>query len=271
MHRDATGKYTLLTSADPAAANYVPFSPDIFNKVTGTGGVAMRAETKLSVTDVKALAIPASANWALYGLGKPAMATKPAVTVTADKAFPRKFVGLNTSSGLPVSFWTNDGAGASSDDIALALAGNKVGLATELMTDTGATTGPTLSNITDTSYVKNAVALGWMDENGATDGGAGVVGKLYVAQATGVFAPATALTAPKLDTGWSLVTVPGTVGAAVTSLGTVVDAVIKVGAQVGATAGAGTGQFTWLLSDGAMPSLTAGEAVIVHAKAAGSL
>jgi hypothetical protein len=119
--------------------------------------------------------------------------------------------------------------------------------------------------------VKNAAALGWMDENGATDGGAGVAGKLFVAQATGVFAPATALTAPKLDAGWSLVTVPGTVGAAVTSLGTVVDAVIKVGAQVGATAGAGTGQFTWLATDGAMPSLTAGEAVIVHAKAAGSL
>jgi len=82
-----------------------------------------------------------------------------------------------------------------------------------------------------------------------------------------------------LAPGWSLVTVPGTVGATVTSLGSSVDAVIKVGAQVGLTgttlaaagtgAGFGKGQFSWFAVDGTMPSLTAGEAVFVHAKGTG--
>lgn len=100
-------------------------------------------------------------------------------------------------------------------------------------------------------------------------------------RATGVFAPATAAPAPTLAPGWSLVNVPGVVGAPVAALGSVVDAVIKVGAQVGVTgatletaganAGLGKGQFTWLAEDGAMPALTAGEAVFVHAKAKGSL
>ena len=282
VHKDSTGKYTMLTSADPYAGNYLPFAPDVLTFTTGTGGIAVRAKSPLSVTDVKSFDLPVSNNWALYGFGKPAVNAKPPAGVKPDTAFPRKFVGLDTDAGTPMSFWTNDAAlAADAADIALAMTGNKVAVATELLTDDGKKTGPTLSSITDTSVVKNAVAYGWRNADGASDGATGVLGKLFVAQATGSFAPATTLPAPTLAPGWSLVTVPGTAGAAVTSLGTVVDAVIKVGAQVGFSgttltaagtgSGLGNGQFTWFAVDGAMPALTAGEAVFVHAKASGAL
>jgi hypothetical protein len=292
VHQDSTGKYTLLTSADPLAANYMPFKPDVLNMATGTGGIAVRGTVPLSVTDVKAFDLPVSANWALYGFGKPAMAAKPAVATAPDKAFPRKFVGLVTKSGAaldgkPVSFWTGDagliGPPNTGGDLAMSMAANKVGVATELQTDTGSLTGPTLSNIGDANTVKNAVAIAWRNADGALDGATAKLGKIYVAQATGPFAPVApaTLAAPTLAPGWSLVTVPGTLGASVSSLGDKVDAVIKVGAQVGFTgttlttqgtgSGVGTGQFSWFAVDGAMPALTAGEAVFVHAKAAGAL
>jgi len=276
--QDSTGKYTQLTSANPLAANYMPFAPDVLNKATGTGGIAKRAPMLLSVTDVKALYLPAAANWALYGFGNRAMAAKPAVSVTPVNAFPRDFVGLNTITGVPVSFWTNDGA--TFGDMALSMAGNQVGVATDLTT-TPAAAGSTLSTIGTANMVKGAEGLAWANADGVANGGNAQLGNLYVAQATGVFAPATAAPAPTVAAGWSLVNVPGVVGAPVASLGTVVDAVIKVGAQVGVTggtlttagvnAGLGKGQFTWLAEDGAMPALTAGEAVFVHAKAKGSL
>ena len=274
--KDKTGKYTQLTSANPLAANYMPFAPDVLNKPTT--GVAKRAPVLLSVTDVKALPLPASSNWALYGFGNRALAAKPAVSVSAVNAFPRDFVGLETVDGKPMSFWTNDGATFA--DMALSMAGSQVGVATDLTT-TAATAGSTLSTIGTANMVKGAQGLAWSNQDGAANGATGTLGHLYVAQATGVFAPATAAPAPALAAGWSLVNVPGVVGTPVAALGTVVDAVIKVGAQVGVTggtlkkagtgAGLGKGQFTWLAEDGAMPALTAGEAVFVHAKAKGSL
>lgn len=264
---DAEGKFTQLTSANPQAVNYLPFAPDVLNKATGSGGVYKRAPLVLSVTDVKALPLPASSSWALYGIGNRALAAKPAVTVSAVDAFTRDFIGLETVTGTPKSFWTND-SGAWGD-MALTMAGNNVGVATDLTT--AAAVGSTLSTIAPANVVKGAVGLAWANANGATDGGAGTKGKLFVAQATGAFAPTTAAPAPTLAPGWSLVNVPGAVGAPVAALGSVVDAVIKVGAQVGAVAGAGNGQFTWLAEDGAMPALTGGEAVFVHAKAKGNL
>lgn len=299
-HQDSTGKYTLLTSADPTASNYLPFAPDVMNRATGTGGIAVRATAPLSVTDVWAFDIPVSANWALYGFGNPAtkaVATGPASAASAsaasasgpavspDKAFPRMFVGLNTVTGAPESFWTADGVGAlpiaKQGDIALSIAGNNVGVATELTSDTGNLTGPTLSNIGGVNQVKGAVAVGWSDERGATDGATAKLGKIYVAQASGPFAPAVAAPAPKVKKGWSLVTVPGTRGSTGTLSSATIDAVIKVGAQVGLTgttltaqgtgSGAGVGQFSWFAVDGAMPTMTAGDAVFVHAKIDGSL
>lgn len=286
-HQDSTGKYTLLTSADPTAANYMPFAPDVMNRATGTGGIATRATALLSVTDVRSFDLPKSPNWALYGFGNPAtkaVATGPASgpSVSPDKAFPRMFVGLDTVNGDPESFWTTDtNAVQNKGDIAMSVAGNAVGVATELTSDTGKLTGPTLSNIGGENLVKGAVAVGWANEQGAADGATAKLGKIYVAQATGPFAPAVAAPAPKVKKGWSLVTIPGTVGQTGTLNATTIDAVIKVGAQVGLTgttltaegtgAGLGNGQFTWFAVDGTMPTLTAGDAVFVHAKSDGSL
>lgn len=266
------GRYTMLTSADPTAANYQPFMPDLYNAVTGAGGIAVRATAPLSLTDMKTFDLPKSANWALYGIGKPT--AKAAAGVTPQQAFPRRFVGLKTADGTPKSFWANDG---SAHDTAMTMSGSRVGVATKL-----GSVDPTLSSIVESgaqaNVVPNAVALAWANGDGGADGATATLGKIFVAQATGAFVPVVTAPAPTLGKGWSLVTVP-TGGTLNTN---VVDAVIKVGAQVGAVAptltaegtkaGEGTGQFTWFAVDGTpMPTLTAGEAVFVHAKVAGAL
>lgn len=43
--------------------------------------------------------------------------------MSAVNAFPRDFVGLNTTTGTPVSFWTGDAGPAA--DMALSMAGNQ--------------------------------------------------------------------------------------------------------------------------------------------------
>lgn len=263
---EVTGKgvFTMLTSADPNAANYLPFTPDI----TNTAAQAARATVKLSLTDIKALLLPNSVNWALYGFGA------PAEKQAGKSQLERMLVGLDTNSGLPASFWTEDN---SDTDMAMALAGNKVGVATELKRIDGETSGVTLTNITAQNVVAGAAALAWSNDRGTIDGGNAVLGKIFVAQATGAFAPSKPAAAPKLPAGWSLVTVPAD-GSFDTAN---VDAIIKVGAQVGmgegtdsrANSGAGTDQKSWFAEDGvnALPTLTAGDAVFVHAKKAGDL
>lgn len=235
----ATSPFTMLTSADPTAANFMPFAPSL---VTGLG---TRTTLATDMAKITKLPLAASTAWALYGLGNPATAAAPAGHVAS---FPRRFIGIDGSAaapgtvvGQPVSFWTNDTA---VKDLALTMVANKPYVATELAN------GNTLSTITSASFVSGANALAWSNDI------AGVAGDhLDVLQS------ATAVT-PKVGAGWSLVTVPasGTLNA------TTVDAVIGVGAQA-------SSQFTWVTTDGAsaLPTLTAGEAVFVHSKAGGNL
>ncbi len=249
---------TLLTSANPAAANYVPFAANLLTMKGTRTTLSNTATGSFDVSKLKALPLAPSSNWALYGFGS------PEVNKGADlwKAFDRNFVGLDTTSGFPMSFWTNDG---NSGDAAIALLGNKAGVAVE----TGYQ-GGTTSTITGASVLKGSNALAWSnDQSGNWQGPnsaysvATLTDSLFVQQA--------AASAVRVPAGWSLVTVPasGTLGAGV-------DAVIKVGAQadfVNYPSGPSTqNQFTWIkATDGTMPALTAGEAVFVYSKAGGAL
>lgn len=190
--------------------------------------------------------------WQLFNMGTPAG--------TAGHAGPRAFIGINSDgktggNGMVQSFWTNDnrdlnndgdsGDGgesvADSNDMAFAMAGNKVGVSTELATST-------LSTIDKFKFVAGANTLAFKD------GTAGADKTLTWAQAAPV--------AAKLAVGWSLATVPAS-GLNSTTVG----AVLKVGAQSG-------GDVTWFKDDvgnGAITQFTAGTPVFVYSKAGGNL
>ncbi len=188
----ATGEFTMLTSADAAAANFVPFSA---NLLTGSGARTTLAPIVLA--NLKAIDEAPNA-WTLVPLGNPA---KKAAPSGYTASFDQMFVGL--SGGAPQSTWTNDGCGT---DMALAMVGNKATAASEQGVNKS-----TLSTITSSSYIAGASALAWKNDcNLGTT--------MFVMQGTPV--------AAKLPAGWSLVTTPssGTFGAAVTG-------VINVGSQ----------------------------------------
>lgn len=280
-------QYTLLTSANPAAANYVPFDANLLTLKGTRTKLSNTAAGSFDLAKLKVLPLAPSTNWALYGTGV------PDVKAGADimKAFDRNFVGLNMNydpesdtNGYPKSFWTSDGACC---DMAITLLGNKAAVAVESWSN-----GATASTITGASVLKGANALAWANDiaGGSVYGGpddpvyptiypAGILtDALFVQQAafTGVV---------KLPAGWSLVNIPGVVGTPVTSLGDKVDAVIKVGSQADVVVvnrdnppldppvlQTTQNQFTWIkATDGAMPALTAGEAVFVYSKTGGSL
>ena len=193
VHESAeTGEFTMLTSADAAAANFVPFSA---NLLTGSGARTTLAPIVLA--NLKAIDEAPNA-WTLVPLGNPA---KKAAPSGYTASFDQMFVGL--SGGAPQSTWTNDGCGT---DMALAMVGNKATAASEQGVNKS-----TLSTITSSSYIAGASALAWKNDcNLGTT--------MFVMQGTPV--------AAKLPAGWSLVTTPssGTFGAAVTG-------VINVGSQ----------------------------------------
>jgi len=222
----------LLTSANPRAANFLPYEPNL-QSLSGT-----RTEIALDLSKIRKVSPAGSTNWALYGMGTPAYAAKP----PADHKvlFERDFVGLD--AGKPVSLWTNDGFGA---DMAMAMVGNKTFVSTELKAN-----GETLTTITPTSYVAGAEALAWANDKNS-DGSK----PMFVQQAAAVTS--------KVPVGWSLVTVPST---GLLPTATVVNAVIKVGSQL-----ASGKQYTWITGDTTPPALTAGEAVFVYSKLGGAL
>jgi hypothetical protein len=226
----------LLTSAHPLATNFVQFSP---NLITGLGS---RTTLSTDLAKIKKLAPATSTNWALYGLGSPGSnAVAPA---GHNPHFVRWFVGIQNASSQPASFWTSDGAGS---DVALTMKANQVSVATEV----GANKG-TLSTIQASSFVAGAAAFAWKND------AAGVTNDHVDVLQAGTPAAGSV----KVNKGWSLVTVPATMAAAVPAS---VDALIKVGAQV-------SSGYTWVKSADAattpLPSLTAGEAVFVYSNCA---
>jgi hypothetical protein len=259
---DATAyKETLLTSANPAAANYVPFSANLIS-MSGSRTTLSNTAAGFDLSKLKQLPLAWSGNWALQGLGSPDVAKGKDLM----KAFDRNFVGIDITSGYPQSFWTSDG---SSGDAAIALLGSKAAVAVE----TG-WQGATSSTIVDASMLKGAAAFAWANDNSGNWQGPN--NQYAVPTLTDVlFVQQVAAGAVKVPAGWSLVTVPGAVGSAVAALGAGVDAVIKVGAQadfVNANGPTTQNQFTWIKStDGTMPALTGGEAVFVYSKAGGAL
>lgn len=237
VHEDQqnTRSYTQLTSANPGASNYLAYVPDLRRAGTrvvlgvapGVAGTATGTAVNIDLAKYWVDNLAVSTSWALMPVG----------TVSGLKAVdvPRSFVGVDSSTGVPHSYWTND-AGAT--DMALALAGNKVGLATELGT------GDTLSTITSANFVSGAAALAFANSGAA-------------ANQTLTFAQAATITA-KVPAGWSLVTVP-----AAGLNATTVSAVLRVGYGVTTT--------TWYAADGAMPAFAAGEVVFVYSKLGGAL
>lgn len=275
---DATAyKQTLLTSANPAAANYVPFDANLIT-MKGTRTTLSNSATGFDLSKLKALPLANSTSWALYGIGAPDVKAGKDLM----KAFDRNFVGLDITSGQPRSYWTNDG---SSGDAAIALLGSKASVAVE----TG-NQGGTTSTIVDASMKKGAAALAWSNDiqgnwSGPSSYAVPTLTDVLFVQQQQPTTTAAVAGAVKLPVGWSLVNIPGPVGSAVTALGAGVDAVIKVGAQANSTdqndncwnqaqtsATCTQNQFTWIKStDGTMPALTAGEAVFVYSKLGGAL
>jgi hypothetical protein len=227
--------FTMLSSADPSAANFVPFKP---NLLTGLG---VRTTLASVLANIKHLTVVPSTNWALYGVGFPARQTVPAGQTWS---FPRGFVGIDIN-GIPKSFWSNDGQ---QGDMAMTMGNNKILVATEIQPQ-----GTTLSTINSAFGINGSVAFGWSND------APGIAGdEIDVLQST-------AAVTPKVLPGWTLVTVP----AGGTFNTTTVNAIIRVGAQLDA---AGTPQQTWIqATDGTPPTLTAGEAVFVFSKAGGNL
>lgn len=247
-HKSSAAGNTLteLTSVDPGASNFLPFSADL-----------TRAGTRVTIppftlANIRKVTLNSSTtSWQLVGLGNPSRAAAAAGNIT-PMTLPRMFENTVSNKG----FWTDHAASvfAAGADVAMALSGNKIGVATEVASDgntmsiiSNATTVPPSANL-----VNNSWAMALLNAGTAAD-------SLYVLQK-----PAAATT---LAAGWSLVTVPGTPGAAVTALGAGVEAIIRVGAQAAS-------QFTWMkTADGAtLPaSLKAGEAVFVYSKTGGAL
>jgi hypothetical protein len=232
---------TELTSVDAGASNFLPFSADL-----------SRAGTRVTIpaftlANIRKVTLTNSASWQLVGLGNPSRAAATAGNIT-PMSFPRMFEDTVGNKG----FWTDHAASAfaANTDVAMALAGNRIGVATEL------SDGNTLNVINAVGTTANLVNNSWAM---ALSNAGPQAGSLYVLQKTAA--------ATTLQSGWSLVTVPGTPGAAVTSLGAGVEAIIRVGAQAAS-------QFTWMkTADGAtLPaSLKAGEAVFVYSKTGGAL
>ena len=94
---------TLLTSANPAAANYVPFAANLLTMKGTRTTLSNTATGSFDVSKLKALPLANSTNWALYGFGSWRRSIKGA---DLWKAFDRNFVGLDTFSGFERSFWT---------------------------------------------------------------------------------------------------------------------------------------------------------------------
>lgn len=253
VHEDQTNarKYTQLTSASPNAANYLPYSPNLYS-LSGTRTTLGVAPGFAAPTDGKTAAVPIllsnykvdnltnSTAWALLSLGT------PAGKLVLDT--PRSFVGIDSDlatggTGLVKSYWSSGAAGpgdGNTSDMALAMVGNKVGVATEL------SSGDTLSTISNATFVAGASALAFKNDS---------PGPLQ----TLTFAQAAAPASVKVPAGWSLVQVPtGGLNSAT------VESVLRVGAQT-------TANVTWFKADGAMPSFTAGDAVFVYSPKGGSL
>lgn len=248
-HKSSAAGNTLteLTSVDPGASNFLPFSADLTRAGTR---VTIPAFTLANVR--KVTLSNSTTSWQLVGLGNPSRAAAPAGNIS-PASLPRMFENTVSNKG----FWTDHAANvypAANSDVAMALSGNRIGVATEVSSD-----GNTMSIINNSvtvppsaNLVNNSWAIALLNPGTAAD-------NLYVLQKTAA--------ATTLGAGWSLVTVPGTPGAAVTSLGAGVEAIIRVGAQAAS-------QFTWMkTADGAtLPaSLKAGEAVFVYSKTGGAL
>lgn len=233
---------TELTSVDSGASNYLPFSADL-----------SRAGTRVTIdpftlANIRKVTLTNLASWQLVGLGNPSRMAAAAGNIKPE-TFPRMFEDTVGNNG----FWTDHTAGTfnANTDVAMALAGNRIGVATEL------SDGNTLNVINAVGATANLVNNSWAM---ALSNAGPQAGSLYVLQKTAA--------ATTLARGWSLVTVPGTPGGtAVTSLGAGVEAIIRVGAQAAS-------QFTWMkTADGAtLPaSLKPGEAVFVYSKTGGAL
>jgi hypothetical protein len=263
VHRPAAAtlpaEINLLTSADPFAANYMPFVANLTDTNAATAG--KRTNLALNIAKLNKVGLVANTSWALYGLGDPAVATVAPKGASATGSFPRRFVGLKGTTQtdtVPTTFWTSDLTGTS--DMALTMNGGAVAVATELGDKKA-----TLSTIQQSSFVTGANALAWKND---------VVGAGSNADHLDILQNSVAPAAGKIVVrpGWSLVTVPSamTVAAGLAK----VDAVIKVGSQVSAG-------YTWIKSADAgtvtlgvpttAPALTAGEAVFVYSAAGGAI
>ena len=249
-------KYTLLTSSDPKAANYLPFTPDVFNK---SATITRPSNMATDLDAIKRVAPVPSNSWALYGLGNPALATTQPTAAVAAAQWPRQFVGLghvDSNHIAPVSFWVGDGVGR---DMAMTMVGGVPNIAAELgYTNLPAGGAPQYLGTTTSLTMNNvigAAAMAWLnDSNNGNNANGDGNDELDVLQAGKVGATLTA--------GWSLVTIPasGTINT------NTIDAIIKVGAQTASS-------YTWVkAADSAStpnPLLTPGEAVFVHAAGTG--
>lgn len=236
----------LITSADPGAGNFVPFSSNLLTGTSGRTKIALDAN--LVKTNVLA---DSSMAWQLVGVGAIDRTPKTGTVQQAvgGVAFPRMFVSLDSgaASVYPTSLWAGTGDTATAD-LALTMQGSKAGIASE-----GAS-GDTISNIGGPTVNPQQFAFAFMNDSKQSNR------SLYTLTRTAA--------KTSIPAGWALIAAPATMPAAnwcatATSLNCV-SHMLKVGAGYATPA-------TWVVGDTGTPTLTAGEPVFVFVKGALSL
>jgi len=253
-------QFTLVTSADKDASNFVPFEPNLITLKgvrTDLSTIVAPATTApvQTLAQIHRTALTAGSNhWELIGMGN--LDRKAPLS---NVNLPRFMVGLDPVSGYPISIWTGDVADygivqlgwplnpttsaptpAAPADMAFSMLGNKSAVVSQ------GTNGDTVGAV---GVKPNAVAFAFSDD----DSTFGPVHKVVFGKAK--------LAGDDVPTGvpanWSLVSVPT---AWTTTLPPEIGMIINVGAQADA-------QYTWVLGDATTPTLEAGQPVFVYTTA----
>ena len=212
MHTDVNDQANpvLVTSAEPGQRNFVGFEPNLITGKDGRAALGGKDSTgallPVDASLIKPTAkLAASTAWQLVGVGN--LDRKSTAPGLVAKDWPRLFVTLD-GSGVPIANWTGVGD-TGSTDLALTMAGNKSGVASE------ATGGDTVSTIAlGANAVAQRFAFAFANDGGTAD-------KLFFLTK--------ASTPTSIPVGWSLVTAPAAWNNA-GGIPTDISHVLKVGA-----------------------------------------
>jgi len=234
----------IVTSGDPLAANYVPWQPNILQagdapkgRYNAVGLVdSTGAFQSLDVTKVIAntLDTGGATNWQLVGVGD---LNRKGNAPLNDRDFHKQFITLDASNRPLSSFFMD-----ANQDMALTMSGNLAGVATEAADGAVAARGIAAT-------LTKRYAFAWANGGGSQ--------KIWHLTNTGASGASTGMKA-----GWSLISAGSTMPAACATATSTNCAshVLVVGAR--------HNPVSWVLTDGAIPTVAAGSPYFVFVKGA---